>query len=71
MIQRNGNGDLDYKSISALYSLEDSFNDPEYSEIMNLFKESNRVENTVINFYFEEKNKYNLWQKVEPSFNRI
>lgn len=71
MIQRNGDGDLDYKSISRLYELESDFNDLEYSEIMELFKESNVVEKTSINFYFEEKDKYNQWRKLEPSFNRM
>jgi hypothetical protein len=71
MIQRNENGDLDYKSISRLYELEEDFNDPGYSEIMQLFRESNVVECTAIHFYFEEKNKYNVWNKVEPSFNRL
>jgi len=71
MIQRNENGDLDYKSISKLYELEDSFADPEYTEIMQLFKESNTVEGTVIHFYFEEKGAYDRWKKIEPSFNKI
>lgn len=71
MIQRNESGDLDYKSISALYDLEENFNDPEYSDIMSLFRESNTVEGTVIKFYFERKDKYNNWSKVEPSFNRM
>jgi hypothetical protein len=71
MIQRNESGDFDYKSISYLYDLERDFNDPEYSDIMQLFKESNTVECTVINFYFEEKDKYNNWKKIEPSFNRM
>ena len=71
MIQRNEAGDLDYKSISALYDLEEDFNSPEYSEIMSLFRESNTVEGTVIRFYFERKDKYNNWSKVEPSFNRM
>lgn len=71
MIQRNEMGDLDYKSISRLYELEEDFNDPEYSEIMGLFRESNVVEGTSINFYFEEKDSYNNWRKIEPSFNRI
>lgn len=71
MIQRNEMGDLDYKSISRLYELESDFNSPDYSEIMQLFKESNTVEKTVINFYFEEKNEYNIWRKIEPSFNRM
>lgn len=71
MIQRNEMGDLDYKSISRLYELEADFNDTEYSEIMELFRESNVVEGTSINFYFEEKDQYNNWRKIEPSFNRI
>lgn len=71
MIQRNEAGDLDYKSISRLYELEDDFNSPDYSSIMELFRQSNIVEGTVIHFYFEEKNKYNQWKKLEPSFNRI
>lgn len=71
MIRRNEAGDLDYKSISNLYELESDFNSPEYSEIMRLFKESNTVEATAIHFYFETKDKYNTWRKVEPSFNRM
>lgn len=71
MIQRNEAGDLDYKSISQLYELEADFDDAEYSEIMQLFKESHCVEGTVIQFYFEQKDKYNRWMKVEPSFNKI
>lgn len=71
MIQRNEAGDLDYKSISQLYDLEADFEDPEYSDIMALFKESHCVEGTVIQFYFEKKDKYNRWMKVEPSFNKM
>ena len=71
MIERNEAGDLDYKSISALYALESDFNSPEYSDIMRLFKEAHTVEGTAIHFYFETKNKYNVWRKVEPSFNRL
>jgi hypothetical protein len=71
MIQRNDAGDLDYKSISRLYELESDFNSPAYSEIMRLFKESNVVEATAIHFYFETKDKYNIWSKCEPSFNRM
>lgn len=71
MIRRNEAGDLDYKSISQLYELEADFDDPEYSDIMSLFRESHCVEGTVIQFYFEKKDKYNRWLKVEPSFNKI
>ena len=71
MIQRNEAGDLDYKSISQLYELEADFDDPEYSDIIALFKESHCVEGTVIQFYFEKKDKYNRWAKVEPSFNKM
>lgn len=71
MIRRNEAGDLDYKSISNLYELENDFNSVEYSDIMQLFKESNVVEATAIHFYFETKDKYNIWSKVEPSFNRM
>lgn len=71
MIQRNEVGDLDYKSISRLYELEGDFGSPEYSEIMRLFRESNTVEGTAIHFYFKTKDKYNVWHKSEPSFNRM
>lgn len=71
MLARNEEGDLDYKSISYLYEMESDFNSAEYSEIMNLFRESNTTEKTVIHFYFEEKDKYNNWKKLEPSFNKM
>lgn len=71
MIQRNEAGDLDYKSVSRLYELEDDFADPGYSEIIQLFKESNTVEGTAIHFYFEERDQNGRWKRTEPSFNRI
>ena len=40
LLERNKYGDLDYKSVSKLYELEERFNNPEYSSIMSLFKES-------------------------------
>lgn len=71
LLERNKYGDLDYKSISKLYELEERFNDTEYSAIMSLFKESHLVEGTSTNFYFSEKNDMGVWMKLEPSFNRL
>lgn len=71
MLERNRYGDLDYKSISKLYEMESQFNNPEYSAIMQLFKESNVVEGAAINFYFYEKDKLGNWRRLEPSFNRM
>ena len=71
LLERNKYGDLDYKSISKLYELEDRFGDPEYSEIMNLFRESNVIEGTATNYYFEEKDSRGVWRRLEPSFNRL
>lgn len=71
LLERNKAGDLDYKSISKLYELEDKF-DSEYSEIMTLFKEANVVQKNAINYYFYQKNpKTNVWERVEPSFCRL
>lgn len=70
LLERNKAGDLDYKSISKLYELEGRFDD-EYSEIMKLFRESNTVTNTVVNFYFFEKDANGVWQRIEPSFCRL
>jgi hypothetical protein len=71
LLERNKYGDLDYKSISKLYGLESRFGDPEYSAIMQLFKESNITEGTVTNHYFYYKNDLGAWIKIEPSFNRL
>lgn len=71
LIERNKYGDLDYKSISKLYDLEESFNSPVYSAIMALFRESHLVESTATNFYFWQKNHLGVWVKLEPSFNRL
>lgn len=70
LLERNQAGDLDYKSISKLYELEDKF-DEEYADIMTLFKESNVVQKTAINFYFYKRSETGVWLKVEPSFCRI
>jgi len=71
LLERNKYGDLDYKSISKLYELEDKFSSDEYSAIMQLFRESHLVEGTATNYYFWELNKMGVWVKVEPSFNRL
>lgn len=71
LLERNKYGDLDYKSISKLYDLEDRFNDAEYSSIMSLFKESNVTEGTATNYYFSRKDEKGVWRKIEPSFNRM
>ena len=71
LLERNKYGDLDYKSISKLYELEEDFDSEEYSAIMVLFRESNVVEGTAANFYFWERNNMGVWTRVEPSFNRM
>ena len=71
LLERNKAGDLDYKSISKLYELEDKF-DSEYSEIMSLFKEANVVQKNAINYYFSKRNpETNVWRRIEPSFCRM
>ena len=71
LLERNKKGDLDYKSISKLYELEDKF-DEEYGEIMKLFRESNVVQNTATNYYFSQRDaESGVWRKVEPSFCRL
>ena len=71
LLERNKVGELDYKSISKLYELEDQFNDSEYSAIMQLFKESNVTLGNAVNYYFSRKTERGVWIKVELSFNRL
>ncbi len=71
LLERNKKGDLDYKSISKLYELEDKF-DEEYGEIMKMFRESNVVQATATNYYFSERNpESGVWHRIEPSFCRL
>ena len=71
LLERNKMGDLDYKSISKLYELEDKF-DGEYAEIMRLFKEANVVQRNARNYYFWKRNPENgVWTRIEPSFCRL
>lgn len=71
LLERNKYGDLDYKSISKLYEMEERFGSDEYTAIMKLFRESNIVEGNAINFYFSRKDDMGVWRKLEPSFNRL
>lgn len=72
LLERNQRGDLDYKSISKLYELEDRFGDQEYKDIMTLFKESNMVQKTAVNYYFFRRHKETgVWMRIEPSFCRL
>lgn len=72
LLERNQRGDLDYKSISKLYELEDRFGDQEYKDIMTLFKESNVVQKTAVNYYFFRRHKETgMWMRIEPSFCRL
>jgi len=70
LLERNRQGDLDYKSISKLYELESRF-DEEYAAIMQLFKESNVVYKTATNFYFYMRSDKGVWKRIEPSFCRL
>lgn len=71
LLERNKMGDLDYKSISKLYGLEDKF-DEEYAQIMSLFKEANVVQKTAVNYYFQKLNpETGVWRRIEPSFCRL
>ena len=60
LLERNKQGDLDYKSISKLYELESRF-DEEYAAIMQLFKESNVVYKTAVNYYFYKRDENGVW----------
>lgn len=72
LLERNQRGDLNYKSISKLYELEDRFGDQEYKDIMALFKESNVVQKTAVNYYFFRRHKETgVWMRIEPSFCRL
>lgn len=71
LLERNKTGDLDYKSISKLYELEDKFDD-EYQEIMRLFKEANVIQTTATNYYFSKRDpETGVWRRIEPSFCRL
>ncbi len=70
LLERNRQGDLDYKSISKLYEMEDKF-DEDYSKIMDLFRESNVVQATAINYYFSQVDDNGVWHRIEPSFCRL
>lgn len=71
LLERNKTGDLDYKSISKLYELEDKF-DEEYQEIMRLFKEANVIQTTATNYYFSRRDtETGVWRRIEPSFCRL
>ena len=70
LLERNRKGDLDYKSVSKLYELEDRF-DSEYTEIMDLFRESNVVYKTAVNYYFHKRDENGVWHRIEPSFCRL
>lgn len=70
LLERNKQGDLDYKSISKLYELESRF-DEEYAAIMQLFKESNVVYKTAVNYYFYKRDENGVWRRIEPSFCRL
>lgn len=71
LLERNKMGDLDYKSISKLYELEDKF-DEEYADIMRLFKEANVVQRNATYYYFSHRNPENgVWTRIELSFCRL
>lgn len=70
LLERNRQGQLDYKSISKLYELEEKF-DEEYGKIMDLFRESNVVMATAVNYYFSTCDDHHVWHRIEPSFCRM
>lgn len=71
LISKNRAGDFDNKKISLLYKHEESFNDPRYSEIMQMFRNAHTVDGTAIHYYFWKKDENQVWQRVELSFNKL
>jgi DNA-binding transcriptional ArsR family regulator len=71
LLERNRNGKFNYTSISKLYQLEGKFNNDEYTSIMDLFRESNVSKETVVSYYFWQKDPDGIWRKIEPSFCRL
>lgn len=70
-ITKTRGGEFDTKRISTLYQVEEKFNSPEYSEIMQLFRLSHTVDSTVTHYYFYKKDEAGVWQRVELSFNKL
>ncbi len=70
-LERNKAGDLDYKRVSDLYELEGRFSDPEYTSIMEQFRESHIVNGTVTHYYFYRELEPGVWTKIELSFNQL
>ena len=66
LLERNKMGDLDYKSISKLYELEDKF-DEEYADIMRLFKEANVVQRNATDRKSTRLNSSHEWISRMPS----
>ena len=71
LLERNRQGDLDYKSISKLQDMKNKFNNEEYNDIMRLFEESNVVEGTATYFYFSHRTDLGVWKRIEISFNEM
>ena len=71
LLERNKMGDLDYKSISKLYELEDKF-DEDYADIIRLIKEAIVVQRNATTYFFTRRNPENgVWTRIEPSFCRL
>ncbi|MEG2121996.1 MAG: DUF3164 family protein [Rikenellaceae bacterium] len=71
LLQKTKKGKLNKNNIKVLYAQEQKFNNKEYSEIMDLFKESNTIVTNQYYYSFFEINEHGRWVKIEPSFNRI
>lgn len=72
LAQGRRDGSFDYKNLSVFYELETNFADPEYSDIMKLFRNSNIEKDTAMRYYFyTREHEHAEWERIEPSFNRF
>ena len=71
LLERNKMGDLDYKSISKLYELEDKF-DEEYADIMRLFTKAKVPQRNATTYYSTPRTPDNgAWPPIERTFCRL
>ncbi|MGR3790064.1 DUF3164 family protein [Flavobacterium sp. TN-1] len=70
-LERNENGDLEYKRVMDLYKHEDKFNDPRWKEGLRLIKESFSNHLKGYGYEFKFKNESGKWENVILNFSSL
>lgn len=71
LLERNGQGQLEYSRVQSLYKYENNYTDARWKEAIKLFKESFMVKGSKMNIYFHLLNEAGTYDPIPLNFSSL